>query len=86
MLNINEILQACAGKMETMQRPTAIGFRYFNSTTGHWFRLAQDTILGFDHSYSMETGKQKRGTMHEATTRRHIEKTIGVPLNDSFPG
>jgi len=88
MPNINEILQACAGKMETKNDGGRIGFRHYNQSTWHWFTLTYDKteILDFDHSYSMDTGFSKRGNMHEVTTRRHIEKTIGLPLNDTFPG
>lgn len=39
------------------------GFRKEKKSVWHWF-LKMDSCLYFDHSYSMNTGKTHKGTMH----------------------
>jgi len=38
-----------------------IGFKLPKKHVWHWFRITESGFLLFDHSYSMVTGKSKRG-------------------------
>ena len=44
-----------------------VGFRLKNKHVYHWFRITESNWLVFDHAYSMNTGKSKRGV----TARMH---------------
>jgi hypothetical protein len=57
--------EAC--KDYTQQTIPMIGFRLKNKHVYHWFRITSEGWLMFDHSYSMNTGKSKRGV----TARMH---------------
>lgn len=45
----------------------------------HWFR-SYDSFLVFNHSYSQNTGKTKKGLIHGLNVRKSISKKIGVVI------
>ena len=56
-----EKMGAVVCKDYTQQTIPMIGFRLKNKHVYHWFRITESGFLLFDHSYSMNTGKSKRG-------------------------
>jgi hypothetical protein len=47
-----------------LEDPKFIGIRFAHKNVWHWFEVTNDGFVDFDHSYSQNTGKTKRGVMH----------------------
>lgn len=59
--------------------PTMLGI-YLGKHCWHWFEKLTDGNIYFNHTYSQNTGRTKRGTMHRINIKRRISKKIGIEL------
>ena len=41
-----------------------IGIQYKGTHVWHWFKIYSEDFVAFDHSYSMNTGRSKKGIRH----------------------
>ena len=62
-----EKMGAVVCKEYIQQTIPMIGFKLKNKHVYHWFCITESGFLLFNHSYSMNTGKSKRGV----TARMH---------------
>jgi len=64
---------------DTTYREKMIGLST-NKHTYHWFRwtsIMGKEFIDFDHTYSQNTGRSKRGLSHRIKVTRSLEKKLG---------
>lgn len=76
MLNGNQILPAFgSNNIEHLycEKVNKVGF-YSGKNVWHWFYICKDGTLIFDHSYSQNTGKTKKGFLQSKVAERLANK------------
>lgn len=79
---IKEACQKAGVKVETHQKEyyTLVGFQV-KQWIWHWFRVYDSyTYMLFDHTYSQNTGRSKRGVCHMLKVQDSIRRRTGLQI------